>query len=81
MENGKLRLHGSHVSTLESLARLAEAYVVEILLPPLRVAPCRLNMTLREGHIQTSIYAGGIASALIRFMTSLSVSFEPSARV
>jgi CO/xanthine dehydrogenase Mo-binding subunit len=34
-----------------------------------------------KGHIQTSVHAGGIASALIRFRTSFSVSFEPSAAV
>src|SRR5215475_5855561 len=34
-----------------------------------------------QGQIQTSLQAGGIAKALIRFCTSGSQSFDPSARV
>src|SRR5580693_5731980 len=34
-----------------------------------------------KGQIQTSVQAGGIAKALIRFCTSDSESFDPSARV
>src|SRR5260370_41141430 len=34
-----------------------------------------------QGQIQTSVQAGGIAKALIRFSTSDSESFDPSARV
>ena len=63
-----------------AFAHFAETRMVAVLLAALRVAPRRLNVAIREGAYPDFGPRGRIASALMRFRTSISVSFEPSAR-
>jgi hypothetical protein len=69
------------VFVFSALPHLAKKSVIAILFASLRIASRRLNVIIGKGHIHTSIHAGGIARALIRFSASASDSFDPSARV
>ena len=69
-----------HVFVLAAFPNLAKARVIAVLLAPLGVTAGGLCPSA-NGHIQTSVQAGGIASALMRSSTSNSASLDPSTRL
>ena len=51
--------------------------VIQVLSPPRRIRPERLEVPVGSGQIQTSSHAGGIASDRIRSMVASSVTGRP----
>ncbi|HVD89288.1 MAG TPA: hypothetical protein VNB91_10390 [Jatrophihabitantaceae bacterium] len=60
------------------VSHLAPLRVIAVLLAPSGIPPRGLDVAVPDGQIQTSVHAGGIASASIRDLSSLLVIVAPS---